>query len=123
MTEHNEQRHFTRIPFDAEANIECGNRQWRSQLLDISLRGALLNRPADWQGQLGDRCRLALHLADSAVEIDMDAEVAHLEDDHIGFHCLHIDLDSVTHLRRLVELNLGDQALLERELAELLAHP
>ena len=37
----------------------------------------------------------------------------------IGFVCRHIDVDSISHLRRLVELNLGDEALLERELAAL----
>ena len=31
----------------------------------------------------------------------------------------HIDLESISHLRRLVELNLGDSSLLERELAAL----
>ena len=39
--------------------------------------------------------------------------------DHLGFVCRHIDLDSISHLRRLVELNLGDESLLERELAAL----
>ena len=30
-----------------------------------------------------------------------------------------IELDSIVHLKRLVELNLGDESLLERELTEL----
>jgi len=33
--------------------------------------------------------------------------------------CLSIDLDSITHLRRLLELNLGDPQLVERELLQL----
>ena len=32
----------------------------------------------------------------------------------------HIDLDSISHLRRFVELNLGDEQELERELGALL---
>jgi hypothetical protein len=32
-----------------------------------------------------------------------------------------MEIDSITHLRRLVELNLGDEALLERELEQLLS--
>jgi hypothetical protein len=40
-------------------------------------------------------------------------------DDLLGFVCRHIDLESISHLRRLVELNLGDESLLERELAAL----
>jgi len=39
----------------------------------------------------------------------------------LGLSCREIDLDSITHLRRLVALNLGDEALLDRELG-LLAH-
>jgi hypothetical protein len=34
--------------------------------------------------------------------------------------CKEIDLDSISHLRRLIELNLGDQEELERELGALL---
>jgi hypothetical protein len=49
----------------------------------------------------------------------MDVTVAHCESEHVGFHCDHIDIDSITHLRRLVELNLGDPELLERELSAL----
>ena len=41
----------------------------------------------------------------------------------IGFHCQLIDLDSITHLKRLVELNLADEGLLHRELSALLDMP
>ena len=50
----------------------------------------------------------------------MEARVVHVEGRYAGLRCLAIDLDSVTHLRRLVELNLGDPALLERELSALI---
>lgn len=59
--------------------------------------------------------------------IRMLAEVVHIEPASalapacVGLRCSSLDLDSATHLRRLVELNLGDPALLERELATLLA--
>jgi hypothetical protein len=46
--------------------------------------------------------------------------VAHIEDDRVGVSCSHIDLDSAAHLRRLVELNLGDEAQLHRELQALM---
>jgi hypothetical protein len=32
-------------------------------------------------------------------------------------HCTKIDLESITNLRRLVELNLGDEAALNREIS------
>ena len=51
----------------------------------------------------------------------MDARVAHVGCGLLGVVCQLIDIDSATHLRRLVELNLGDPALLERELSALIA--
>ena len=50
----------------------------------------------------------------------MLASVAHIDDKTIGFTCENIDLESISHLKRLVELNLGDKALLHRELASLI---
>jgi hypothetical protein len=51
----------------------------------------------------------------------MQTRVAHVEGPQAGLLCISIDIDSVTHLRRLLELNLGDPALLERELSALIA--
>lgn len=122
MSEH-EQRHFSRIPFDAQVTLlgsESGQ-QWKVQLMDISLKGALLARPKGWNGTQGDQFHLDMRLdgAESDVKLAMDVTVAHIEDDRIGFKCVNMDLDTATHLHRLVELNLGDESLLERELAEL----
>jgi hypothetical protein len=43
------------------------------------------------------------------------------DDNHqLGFVCQHIGLESISHLKRLVELNLADQEELDRELAALI---
>jgi hypothetical protein len=44
-----------------------------------------------------------------------------LHDGQLSLSCTEIDLDSITHLRRLLELNLGDPDLIERELSDLSA--
>ncbi len=117
----NEQRRFTRIPFVAQTRLSDANgAHWDCDLVDISLHGALVTRPADWSGEPQQHFDLSSSLSDDNTVIAMEVSVAHVEDDHIGFVCVHLDLDSATHLRRLVELNLGDEALLERELLELL---
>ena len=119
-----EQRHFHRIPFDAKVTVlgSTSGQQWKAQLMDISLKGAMLKKPDGWQGKQGETFHLDMRLdgAESDVKLAMDASVAHIEDDRIGFKCEHMDLDTATHLHRLVELNLGDEALLERDLAELI---
>ncbi|VAW89090.1 hypothetical protein MNBD_GAMMA18-1960 [hydrothermal vent metagenome] len=119
-----EKRRFTRIPFEATTHIVSAGESWHSPLIDISLKGALLERPDGWQGKLGEHFSIELNLdgggGESNISIQMEAEVAHLEDNHIGFNCLHISLESITHLRRLIELNLGDESILDRELAALI---
>lgn len=113
-----QRRRFTRIAFDAEACLSAGEQQWAVELLDLSLKGALVTRPDGWEAQAGGPFRLELQLGEDAA-IAMDVSIAHQEDDRLGLHCEDIDLDSITHLRRLVELNLGNPDLLERELASL----
>jgi hypothetical protein len=114
-----ERRHFWRAAFRSSVLIIGPAAAAEAELLDISLKGALVELPSGWKGKLGDSCRLELRLADDAV-IAMEAVVTHLEDRRAGLRCQRIDLESITHLRRLVELNAGDPALLERELQALL---
>ncbi len=116
------QRKFVRIEFDAPIILvsKNGDREWQSKLLDISLNGALIERPENWTDDKGELFNLLITLPDSEIQIDMEVDVAHISDEHIGFHCVHIDLESATSLRRLVELNLGDEDLLERELTHML---
>ena len=119
MTTSAERRQFWRAAFHSPVLLAGPAAAAEGELLDISLKGALVQVPPAWPGKLGDACRLELRLADDAA-IVMDATVAHLQGRHLGLRCKGIDLDSVTHLRRLVELNAGDPALLERELQALL---
>jgi pSer/pThr/pTyr-binding forkhead associated (FHA) protein len=116
---HGEQRRFSRIPFDVAATLSGGGRTWETDLLDISLHGALIRMPQDFQHGAADQVyTLAVHL-EGGPDICMDVIIAHREEDELGLDCHDIDLDSITHLRRLVELNLGDPELLERELSAL----
>ncbi len=118
----NEQRHFTRIPFNASATIVSSrtDRKTTAELIDISFKGVLISKPDDWQGTKGEHYTVNLQLAGHAVEINLEVINIHEENNHIGFKTEHMDIDTATHLRRLVELNLGDESLLERELSELI---
>ena len=123
MSSFPEKRRFTRIPFEAETRIthpETGA-SYSVQLLDISLKGALTTLPHAWQAQIGNTYLLELLLAasDTEIKLRMEASLVHAENDQIGFQYHNMDLDTATHLHRLIELNLGDEKLMERELAEL----
>lgn len=115
-----DRRRFSRIPFDATTLIQLEDRQLPVQLLDISLRGVLVMQPADWaSAPRQDSYSISIQLAEGS-QIQMQASLAHAEEGLLGFQCEHIDLDSISHLRRLIALNLGDETLLDRELAGLL---
>lgn len=110
-----EQRHFTRIPHDARVDIRSQDRQWQAILIDISLKGALAAAPDDCPLQSGDTCDLTIHLSED-VHIAMQGHVAHREPGRLGVQCDHIDVDSISHLRRLLEVNTGNEEMLHREL-------
>ena len=119
MSNPQDRRDFWRAPFHTQAQLTDAGGTWPASLLDLSLKGALLEMSADWRGACGDQCRLRLDLSED-VSIQLKGTVAHVDGRKMGLRCEDIDLDSITHLRRLVELNAGDPALLERELAALL---
>lgn len=113
-----ENRAFSRIEFDAKSRLIGTDNQWETELIDISLKGALVMRPTSWDFAVDTAFGLDISLSNDTV-IHMEASVSHIEDDHIGFRCDHIDLESITHLRRIVELNTGNDDLLHRELSAL----
>jgi len=113
-----DRRRFKRIAFDALTTLTQGDQQWDVTLLDLSLKGLLVSRPADWAADPAVPFAVAITLGEDA-PIAMEAELRHDNNGQLGFQCTHIDLDSISHLRRLVELNLGDEAELERELSAL----
>jgi hypothetical protein len=114
----NERRRFQRIAFDAPTEIIQGDRRWAVGLHDISLKGLLVKRPPQWDGDPNQPFDASIQLAEDA-RVQMEVVLTRSHDELLGFVCRHIDLDSISHLRRLVELNLGDETLLERELAAL----
>ena len=116
-----DRRYFSRIFFDAPCEIRQGDMIWSSQVYDVSLHGALLRRPDGLKISTGEEVEISILLDEGSAVIAMTATLKHEQDDYLGFEVGSMDLDSATHLRRLVELNLGDEAILHRELA-LLSH-
>lgn len=120
MTEHaSERRRFRRIAFDTTAELRQNGSEWPVKLLDLSLKGLLVERPDDWKGNKALPFDVDIRL-DQKTHIKMQARLTHEDPGQLGFVCKHIDLDSISHLRRFVELNLGDEQELERELGALL---
>ncbi|MDI9246753.1 PilZ domain-containing protein [Marinobacter sp. CHS3-4] len=115
-----EKRRFHRISFDAQCELHCLDSVWSTEVLDISLKGVLVKRPDSWNVPLNHPCEVVVMLDDQETGIVMAVELRHIEEHRLGFKCQYIDLESATHLKRLVELNLGDQAVLDREFSHLI---
>jgi hypothetical protein len=102
------ERRFRRVPFEAEMQLAVDNRSWNCRLLDIALKGVLLESSMPLAPAIGTVASLSLPLPGSPIVLAFDAELAHREENRLGFKFLHENLETLTHLRTLLELNTGD---------------
>lgn len=120
MADVEDRRQFTRIPIEGKVVIDRDGQRRELALYDLSLKGALTSCPAEADELVPSAdCELTVLLEGADRPIQMEVTIAHRENGRLGLQCRRIDMDSIAQLRRLVELNLGDPALLERELSAL----
>lgn len=110
-------RHYSRIPFDANVTLHVNDRELTVHLIDIALKGALVESAEAPALVLHQKCHLVLTLTQGGDAISMAGHIAHLEGSHVGVECLEIDISSLTLLRRLIELNTGDSDRINKELS------
>ena len=115
-----ERRQYSRVAFHAPARLVFSIQALDTIVIDLSLKGALIRLPVKTAVAEGESGKLHVRLGETDDRISMDIKVTHVEGRYAGLVCEGIDLDSVTHLRRLVELNLGNPELLDRELSSLI---
>jgi hypothetical protein len=114
-----EKRRFSRIAFEADAHLLVDQGRFSVQLQDISLKGALVDlKEGSHIDAAAERGTLEITL-NNGILISMDVKIIHGTARRMGLECIQIDIDSIAHLRRLVELNLADESLLYRELKAL----
>ncbi|WP_411960119.1 PilZ domain-containing protein [Pseudomonas mandelii] len=114
-----DRRRFKRIAFDARTELSQGEFIWPVKLIDLSLKGLLIEKPEPWLGNPDWHFLVDIHLNED-VEIKMDVMLTHDDHGQLGFVCKHISLESIERLRRLIEFNVGDPKELERELGALI---
>lgn len=112
-------RQFTRILFLINAELIVDDITYPVSIHDISLNGALVTAVDSKEALKGKFGTLAFFLSDNESQVIMNIAVVHEQDNETGLQCNAIDIDSVTHLRRLIELNLGDSEQLNKELDQL----
>ncbi len=119
MTDHEERRRYTRINFDCDAAIIQGDNRYQVHLVDVSLNGVLIETPEDYAIRAAEPVDVEICLS-GEITITMHSHLVHSSPEVLGFTCDSIDMDSMTHLRRLIELNMENPEASERVLDELL---
>ena len=110
-----ERRKYNRVSFKSPATLTAEKFQVDCKVVDLSIHGALVQLLTPVDIEPPQTFHLNIPLDNDGEHILMELKLTHQENDQLGLECIHIDLDSITHLRRLVELNLGDSELLERD--------
>ncbi len=118
-----DRRMYQRVSFDGNAELSSGEQTFGCQVTDLSLKGALIRPFGVIRAEIGAVFSLKIPLLesnhDTPISIIMQLELAHSSPDGLGFRCISIDLDSITHLRQIIELNSTNPELLDRDLEKL----
>ncbi len=109
-------RHFSRVKFNSKAFLNFESTHEQVDLIDISLKGALISSSIELNIETDNPCSFELHLSDSEIIMNISAVVVYKRDDNLGLKFDNIDLESMIHLRRLVELNVGNPDQIQKEL-------
>lgn len=119
-----ERRRFSRVSYSEKCFIKENSAEpsfkLETEILDLSLNGALIHRPDDWCDELNKEVTLFFTLSGSDINLLIKGVICHSEEKVLGMKFVSLELESITHLKRLIELNLGDNALLHRELSQLI---
>jgi hypothetical protein len=111
-----EKRRFSRIGISEKGIITADNITVEADVLDISLKGALIRPDKPVDCRQGNKWSICLHLGGSDVVMQFTAEVVHVRDDVIGVKFVETDLDTMTHLRNLMEARTMDPEQVRNEL-------
>lgn len=112
-------RRFTRLPLELTAELTTSADVFSATVLDVSLHGVLLMQPENMTPLIGEAAKVTIPLSGD-IRIHLPVFVVHAREGLLGCEVRNIDVDSLAHLRRMLELNFGDPILVEREMGELL---
>lgn len=109
-------RNFERADFHVKGFIKFGSSESPVNVINISLKGILVTLDSQDTPVLGKLYPLRISLPHSDISINTAAKLMHEENSQYGFRFESVDADGMIHLRRLLELNLGSEEEIDREL-------
>ena len=111
----NEQRTYRRIPFQTETEVNIDATNHPCELVDLALQGALFKSKQELPLAIGSRCQMTIVLPSSDLTMEFTGELIHQRGHFYGFIFVSEDAVTMGHLRRLLELNLGNGDAVDRE--------
>ena len=115
----NDRRRFKRVFFESFARISDDNISWPTKVRDLSLKGALVDQPEGFISKTQNSVVLEIVLLPET-SIFMDCKIIYANGKTMGLECNQIDIESMTHLKRLIELNSDEsEFVLSRDLKNL----
>lgn len=111
-----ERRQFSRVAFQSQCFIISGDKKIEGTLDDISIKGALVYVEVETGLKTHDDCTFELNLTGTDITLHIEAQLVYTKESHYGLRFGNMELESMTHLRRLVELNIGDSNKVQQEL-------
>ena len=111
-----ERRRFSRVVYRVPASIMQNGHMMIAHIHDLSLHGLLLHTDQTPSLDIDQPVDVVFSLSGSDIDISLNAMLVNIDHHAIRLKIRHIDIEGICHLRRLVELNVGDDAFLNREL-------
>lgn len=111
-----EKRRFTRVGFQTKCRLTFSGVSWRLRLVNVSLKGALVESDELESMPVGTEVVLTIFLEERPLSIRAGAQAVHMEGRQAGFKFLDMDLESLTLLKSVLQWNTGDADAIEEEL-------
>ncbi|OCH45613.1 PilZ domain-containing protein [Vibrio cyclitrophicus] len=114
-----ERRQFSRVVYQVPTELLQGPVNVSGSVQDLSLHGLLIQCDDFQQLSHDIPVRVSFTLANSDINIQLEATIVSTINTSMRLRIEHLDIDSISHLKRLIELNVGDDELLYREIEHL----
>ncbi|CAH6796796.1 Cyclic diguanosine monophosphate-binding protein [Vibrio chagasii] len=114
-----ERRQFSRVIYQVPTEISQGQVNVSGSVQDLSLHGLLIQCEELQQLNQDNPVHVSFKLTNSDINIQLEATIVSTINTSMRLRIEHLDIDSISHLKRLVELNVGDDDLLYREIEHL----
>ena len=119
-----ERRKFSRIKFQCHCSLIFDGKipahDFDASLVDISLNGALIAVTTLSPNVIHEQVQINLILEGSDIQLLLNGIVCHQQELLLGIQFTTIELETMTHLKRIIELNLADNDEMHREFEQLI---